>query len=476
MTENPGVLPIEARARLLSPGEQRNGPAVYWMSRDQRTRDNAALLFAQRLALARREPLLVCFCLAPRFPGATWRAYDFLLRGLAETAAALEARAVPFVLLEGEPAAAVPAFVHRVGAGALVTDFDPLRVKREWVRAVAGAVRVPFHEVDAHNAVPCWLASPKLEFAARTFRPKLERVLDDWLHEFPALLRHPHPWRRGVPRPDFDGALRRLAPDRSVAPVASIAPGERAAQRALAGFVRRGLAGYDRRRNDPTADGQSGLSPWLHFGQLSALRVALAVRAAQAPPEDRAAFLEELLVRRELSDNFCLYQPRHDSFEGLPAWAQRTLDRHRRDLRPYRYADERLESGSTHDPLWNAAQRQLVDGGKMHGWVRMYWAKKILEWTASPEEAIRVALRLNDRYSLDGRDPNGCVGVLWSVGGLHDRPWGEREVFGQVRYMSLDGARRKFDVDAYVRKVATPPRSATAAGTPASHRRRRERA
>jgi deoxyribodipyrimidine photo-lyase len=445
---------IEARSRLVAAGEERPGPVIYWMSRDQRSRDNAALLFAQRLALARREPLIVAFCLAPEFPGATLRAYDFLLRGLAETAAALEAKGVPFTLLEGDPVRVLPAFAHRVGAGALVADFDPLRVKRGWLSAVVESVRGPVHEVDAHNVVPCWLASPKREFAARTFRPKLERALDDWLHEPPPLRRHPHAPRHGLTPPDFAGALRRLAADRSVPPVSWIAPGERAALRALAAFAKRRLAGYAERRNDPTREGQSGLSPWLHFGHLSALRVALAVRAADAPPEDRAAFLEELLVRRELSDNYCLYEPRHDSFDGLPAWAQRTLDRHRDDPRPHRYSPEQLETARTHDPLWNAAQRQMSGTGKMHGWVRMYWAKKILEWTASPEEAIREALRLNDRYSLDGRDPNGCVGVLWSVGGLHDRPWGERAVFGQVRYMSFDGARRKFDVSSYVRKYA----------------------
>jgi deoxyribodipyrimidine photo-lyase len=445
------MMPIEARSRLVSAGEARPGPVVYWMSRDQRARDNAALLFAQRLALRRGEPLVVAFCLAPAFPGATLRAYDFLLRGLAGTADELASRGIGFTLLEGDPAREVPAFARRAGAGALVADFDPLRVKRQWQRAVAAAVRVPFHEVDAHNVVPCWLASPKREFAARTFRPKLERALDDWLHELPALRPHPHPWRPDAPAPDFAGALRRLAPDPSVPPVSAIEPGERAGRRALAAFTKRRLAGYAARRNDPTQPGQSGLSPWLHFGQLSALRVALAVRAAAAPDQDRAAFLEELLVRRELSDNYCHYEPDHDSFDGLPAWAQRTLDRHRADPRPYRYTPARLEAGRTHDPLWNAAQLRLVATGTMHGWVRMYWAKKILEWTGSPEEAIREALRLNDRYQLDGRDPNGCVGVLWSVGGLHDRPWGERPVFGQVRYMSYDGARRKFDVDAYVR-------------------------
>jgi deoxyribodipyrimidine photo-lyase len=448
------MIPLGARARAVVAAPERPGPVVYWMSRDQRASDNWALLYAQSLALRRHEALCVVFCLAPSFPGAALRHYDFLLRGLAEIGDALAVRRIGFALLEGEPVREIPAFLQRTGAGALVGDFDPLRVKRAWQRDVAAAVGIPFHEVDAHNVVPCWVASPKREFAARTFRPKIERLLADWLHEFPPLRAHPHRWQAEARGVDAAGALRRLAPDRAVPPVAWIAPGERAARRALSAFVRKRLTGYDEGRNDPTLEGQSGLSPWLHFGQLSAQRVALAVRAAGAPDADRAAFLEELIVRRELSDNFCLHEPHHDEFAGLPAWSQRTLDRHRGDERPYRYRAAQLEAGATHDPLWNAAQRELVVRGKMHGWVRMYWAKKILEWTGSPEEAIREALRLNDRYSLDGRDPNGCVGVLWSVGGLHDRPWGERPVFGQVRYMSFDGARRKFDVEAYIRRCA----------------------
>jgi deoxyribodipyrimidine photo-lyase len=421
------------------------------MSRDQRARDNWALLFAQSLALRRREPLVVAFCLAPSFPQAALRHYDFMLRGLAETAASLVAKGIGFALLEGEPGREIPAFVQRVGAGALVADFDPLRVKRAWQREASAAVRVPFHEVDAHNVVPCWLASPKREFAARTFRPKIERLLGDWLHEIPPLRAHPHPWR-GVPAgPDFAGALRRLAPDRSVPPVAWIAPGERAARRALAGFVKRRLAGYDAGRNDPIREGQSGLSPWLHFGQLSAQRVALAARAADAPDADRAAFLEELVVRRELSDNFCLHEPRHDSFAGLPAWAQRTLDEHRGDTRPHRYRPEQLEAGATHDPLWNAAQTELVREGRLHNYLRMVWGKRILEWSAGPREALTTLLELNDRYALDGRDANSLSGIFWCLG-RYDRPWGpERPIFGTVRFMSSERTVRKVEVKEYLR-------------------------
>jgi deoxyribodipyrimidine photo-lyase len=221
----------------------------------------------------------------------------------------------------------------------------------------------------------------------------------------------------------------------------------------LGQFIAERLPGYDTDRNDPNRSGQSGLSPYLHFGQISAQRVALEVRKADARPEAKAAFLEELIVRRELSDNFCFYNPAYDSFEGFHSWAKATLNAHREDRRQFLYSLRQLEAGGSHDPLWNAAQKEMVATGKMHGYLRMYWAKKVLEWTPSPEEAIAIAIYLNDRYSLDGRDPNGYAGIAWSIGGVHDRAWGERPVFGKIRYMSYEGCRRKFGVDRYIKKV-----------------------
>jgi deoxyribodipyrimidine photo-lyase len=220
-------------------------------------------------------------------------------------------------------------------------------------------------------------------------------------------------------------------------------------------FINKKLADYDTARNDPSKDGQSGLSPYLHFGQISAQRVALEALRSTAPEPVKEVFLEELITRRELSDNFCFYQLAYDSPKCFPDWATKTLAKHRRDRREYLYSMKDLEAGRTHDDLWNAAQREMVLHGKMHGYLRMYWAKKILEWTRSPEEAMRIAIHLNDRYELDGRDPNGYAGITWSIGGVHDRPWGERKVFGMVRYMSEKGCRSKFDVDAYRMRVTS---------------------
>ena len=215
--------------------------------------------------------------------------------------------------------------------------------------------------------------------------------------------------------------------------------------------MRERLAGYASRRNRPEVEGTSQLSPYLHFGQIGPREVALAVQGAEAPAEDRRAFLDQFVVRRELAWNFVRFNPRYDSIEGCEPWARRTLDAHRADQREYLYGLAALETAGTHDPLWNAAQRQMVETGWMHGYLRMYWAKKILEWSASPEEAMAHAIELNDRYELDGRDPNGYAGIAWAIGGKHDRAWGpERPVYGTVRYMSLASTSRKFDSRAYI--------------------------
>lgn len=443
---------MDKRARLIKPGEERRGPVAYWMSRDQRAHDNWALLYAQHLALKHQVPLLVVFCLAPRFLGATWRQYAFMLAGLAEVAQELAIHRIPFHLVRGEPGREIPKWVKALEVGLLVSDFDPLRLKRDWQETVRQALAIPVWEVDAHNIVPCWLASPKQEWAAYSFRPKIHRALDEFLTPFPSLLKHPFPAGETGTGVDAPKLLDSLPLDRSVPPIAWLAPGEQAAREQLQRFLSEKLASYDRDRNDPTRDGQSDLSPYLHFGQIAPQRVALEVRKSKVPPAARDAFWEELIVRRELADNFCYYNRDYDRFQGFPEWARKTLDDHRADEREYLYTLAEFEAARTHDPLWNAAQLEMVHRGKMHGYLRMYWAKKILEWTPSPEEAQEVAIYLNDRYELDGRDPNGYVGIAWSLGGVHDRAWGERRVFGKVRYMSSKGTAGKFDVQTYLEK------------------------
>jgi Deoxyribodipyrimidine photo-lyase type II (EC 4.1.99.3) len=443
----------QRRVRILKPGKEKKGIIAYWMSRDQRADDNWALLFAQKMSLASHVPLVVIFCLVPHFLEATARQYLFMLKGLQEVETALATHNILFFLLTGSPEKTIPTFVKRFDVSFLVTDFDPLRIKQAWEKNVGEKISIPFREVDAHNVVPCWIASPKQEYGAHTLRPKIRRLLPEFLTPFPKLQKHPYSFRTQAQRNNWNQIFNGLTVDNTVPEVTWIKPGEAAAKKVLLDFLRSTLAGYGRLRNDPTRDGQSHLSPYLHFGQLSAQRVTLEVIRSNVSPAAEEAFLEELIVRRELADNFCFYNSSYDAFKGFPRWSQTTLNDHRKDSRVYSYTLKELENAQTHDDLWNAAQREMTVKGKMHGYVRMYWAKKILEWAETPEQALSVAIYLNDKYELDGRDPNGYAGIAWSIGGVHDRPWKEREIFGKIRYMNYRGMKSKFNVSGYIKKV-----------------------
>ena len=364
----------------------------------------------------------------------------------------LAALGAPLVRLLGDPPALVAALARDLQSFAVVTDFDPLRHKRLWLSRAAAALTAPLYEVDARNVVPCFVASQKAEYMARTLRPKIHRLLPEFLDDFPAPAPLDQRFTGWPPSADLTSVRSALGLEGVLAP-SGCTPGEAAGLAALADFIAQRLHGYATARNSPVVNGQSNLSAWLHFGMLSAQRVALSVASAAAPQEDIQAFLEELIVRRELADNFCLYTPEYDSPKGFPAWARASLAAHEADPRPALYDMAAFEAGATHDPAWNAAQLQMVHTGKMHGYMRMYWGKKILEWSPSAGAALHVANTLNDRWQLDGRDPNGYAGTAWCIGGVHDRPWAARPVFGQVRSMTLAGLGRKFNVAAYVRAV-----------------------
>jgi deoxyribodipyrimidine photo-lyase len=258
---------------------------------------------------------------------------------------------------------------------------------------------------------------------------------------------------RSVNLDDVKGIITRLKIDGSVTPVDSFRGGASQAEQHLEGFIATKLKDYAERRSDPSLNLGSHMSPYLHFGQISPLYIALKVRQARGQSKKaKDAYLEELVVRRELSMNFVQYNDTYDTFDALPQWAKDTLKAHQKDRREYVYNLEEWETARTHDPYWNAAQQEMVATGKMHNYMRMYWGKKILEWSKTPEEGYRIALYLNNKYELDGRDPNGFAGVAWCFG-KHDRAWKERPVFGKVRYMNAAGLRRKFDIETYVRRV-----------------------
>ncbi|XP_014885838.1 CPD photolyase [Poecilia latipinna] len=449
----------EKRQRFLTDTKkikQGSEGVLYWMQRDQRVQDNWALIRAQQLAAKEELPLHVCFCLVvPKSELSTLRHYAFLLKGLQEVAKDCKQLNIQFHLLRGAPGEVLPGFVSDRALGAVVTDFSPLREPQQWLNDVKKKLSkdIPLIQVDAHNIVPCWVASPKLEYSARTIRGKITNLLPEFLTDFPPVEKHQHAATRTAKPVDWDQTLASLDVDRTVGEPQWAKPGSEAGMAMLESFIDVRLKLFATQRNDPNMAALSQLSPWIRFGQLSAQRVALQVRrCGKNASESVAAFIEELVVRRELTDNFCFYNEKYDKVEGAYEWAQKTLKDHAKDKREFIYTQEQLEKAQTHDKLWNGAQYQMVVEGKMHGFLRMYWAKKILEWTRSPEEALSTALYLNDRYELDGQDPNGFVGCMWSICGIHDQGWAERPVFGKIRYMNYKGCLRKFKVAQFERK------------------------
>lgn len=424
---------------------------VYWMQRAQRATDNPALDIAIRIANALHLPVVAFFGPVPFYPHANARHYAFLFQGVPDIATGLAGRRVAFAY-RPYPRHRLGAFVEEVRPAMVVGDENPLREPERWRTAVARELRVPLWTVDADVVVPSRLLERE-HYAARTIRPRIQERLDEFLvptREVTARV----PWPRSqlpesvAPAPTIPEGFGISG---SISVVSDWMGGSREAHRVLGTFLRHGLRGYAKRRNRPELPGTSRLSPYLHFGHIGPRAVALAIRGAAAPAVDRRAFLEELIVRRELAVNFCRYNAAYDRVEGAEPWARRTLEIHDEDRRAHAYTARQLECAETHDPLWNAAQRQMVTSGWMHGYLRMYWAKKILEWSPSPAVAFRRAVALNDRYELDGRDPNGYAGIAWAIGGKHDRAWGpERPVYGTVRYMSFASTSRKFDSRAYI--------------------------
>ncbi|WP_027461422.1 deoxyribodipyrimidine photo-lyase [Deinococcus murrayi] len=441
------------RVEWLRSGEPgREGFVLLWVQSSVRTRDNHALEYAAGEARRLGVPLAAVFALNPAYPEANARHFQYLLEGLRDLRAGLAARGIPLSVRVGDP----PEVVREAARGAslVVTDRGYLRPGRQWRASLAGRLEVPFVQVESDAVVPIRVVSQKQEVGARTLRPKLQRVLERFLVPLEVqegAKGHPD-WDPGLDVSDPARTVRALGVDGSVPP-GEEEGGEGKALARLSHFVIHLLPSYDAGRRDPNVDGGSRLSAYLHYGHLSPLTAALAARQHSEGGPGLDTFLEEMIVRRELSFNFCEFNPAYERYEGLPTWARATLEAHAADPRPHLYTREELDAAATHDPYWNAAQREMVRTGRMHNALRMYWGKKILEWTATPQEAYATALFLNNRYQLDGRDANSYAGVGW-IFGLHDRPWARRPIFGTVRYLAASGLRRKFDADGYARRWA----------------------
>ena len=440
------------RVKALNWKEIKKGDYVlYWMQASQRAEDNHALEYAILKANELRKPLVVFFGITDRFPEANERHYYFMLEGLREVKGSLEKRGIQMVVRHESPEQGAVRMAKR--ACLAVVDRGYLRIQRKWRDDAAKRMECPLVQVESDVVVPVEEASPKEEYSAATLRPKIHKKLKSFL----VSLKERNPVVNSLSLKfqsfdldDLEKAISKLHIDRSVRRVNSFRGGTKEAKKHLRTFLEYKIDRFGDLRNDPSLDYLSHMSPYLHFGQISPLSTALKVSKTDSP--GREAFLEEFIVRRELSMNFVFYNERYDSFESIPDWAKKSLKIHLKDRRPYLYSLEELEAAKSHDPYWNAAQKEMVIKGKMHGYMRMYWGKKILEWTRTPEEAFRIALTLNNKYELDGRDANGFTGVAWCFG-KHDRPWGERPIFGNVRYMNDKGLERKFDVKGFVKMM-----------------------
>jgi deoxyribodipyrimidine photo-lyase len=427
---------------------------VYWMQRAQRALDNPALDLAVDVANALQLPCVVFFAPVPNYPQANLRHYKFLQQGIADTATRCERRNIGFVLRR-YPDHSLLKFCDAVRAAIVVGDENPLREPRAWREKAAKKLKVPLYTVDADVIVPTKLLG-KEQYAARIIRPRLAEHFEKYFVA-PENPKAKFGWEapgtlKSLP-PGFDITEEWPELDRSVEPVKSFCGGTSEGLRLLQKFTKNKLEQYPDRHSKADQDGTSRLSPYLHFGHLGPHTVALAVKNADAPETAKKDYLDQLITWRELSVCFVTYNDYYDTIECAEPWAHKTLAAHAKDKRPVLYTRQQLESAETHDPLWNAAQKQMLHTGWMHNYMRMYWAKKILEWSPSPAQAYNTAVYLNDRYLLDGRDPNGYAGIAWSIVGKFDRPWFERPIFGLIRYMATSGSEKKFDVQKYIEQV-----------------------
>lgn len=423
---------------------------LYWMQSSPRSHYNHALEFALEKSREMDLPLLCFFGLTPDFPEANHRHYQFLVEGLKDTQKSLQEKNIQMVVQNISPEKG--ALEISKEAALTITDQGYLSIQRQWHQELANNIEVPLIQIESNVVVPLETASPKEEYSAGTLRRKIHKVLEFFM----VPLKERKVYKNSMDF-DFDSmdisnpgvTLQKLKVDKSV-PASIFTGGTSTGIKIFESFLKNKLNHFADLRNNPTENFLSNMSPYLHFGHISPLYLALEVSKRSGVGSD--AYLEELIIRRELSMNMVYYNPHYDKFDCLPDWAKKTLLEHRNDPREYEYSLEELENALTHDPYWNAAQKEMVITGKMHGYMRMYWGKKILEWVDDPRKAYDMALYLNDKYEIDGRDPNGFTGVAWCFG-KHDRAWKEREIFGKVRYMNDNGLRRKFKIDLYVDKV-----------------------
>ena len=442
---------MNRRVKILNNKKILDRPlVVYWMQASQRVEYNHALAYAIQIANELAKPLVVFFGITDNFPEANARHYCFMLQGLKEVKEDLENKKIKMLIRRVSPEKGALELSDM--SSLVITDRGYLRIERDWRKYLADNANCKVVQIESNVVVPVEEVSDKEEYSAATIRKKILKkmeVLADKIvigEVMTSSLNISLPYAE-IDVSNISNCIKELAIDSAVGESSIYFGGYKAAKSQLKDFINNKLGDYS---NIPDKDNSSGLSPYLHFGQISPLEILNEIENAKA--QFTNAFLEELIVRRELSVNFVFYNKNYDNLSCIPAWARKTLEKHTNDMRNYSYSLQELEQATTHDEYWNAAQKEMVISGKMNGYMRMYWCKKIIEWNKNYEDAYKAAIYLNNKYSLDGRDPNSFAGIAWCFG-KHDRPWTEREIFGNVRYMNSKGLDRKFDMKAYLSRL-----------------------
>ncbi len=446
----------ETRIRNLNERDVCNGSYVlYWMQASQRAALNHALEYAATEANRLDLPLLVGFGIMDDYPEANLRHYTFMVEGLQDTDLALKARNSKLVVRHGHPVEV--ALTLGKSASLIVTDRGYLRHQKQWRESVAADAACKVVQVETDVIVPVDVVTEKREFAARTIRPRIHKHFKSYLkdqRQVKIKRSSRHLKEQGLDLNNVDALCASLKLDRSVSPVSNIFKGGTTeGMKRFRRFCKERLSNYSKNRNHPETDDVSHMSKYLHFGMVSPIWLLMELQKHAGPRSvDLQTYVEELLVRRELAFNFVEFTPNYDSFECLPEWAKDTLEKHAKDKRSPQYTASELENAQTHDVYWNASMLEMKHTGYMHNYMRMYGGKKILEWSSSARHAYRTALSLNNKYFLDGRDPNSFANIAW-IFGNHDRPWQEREIYGKLRCMMASGLERKCDIRSYVQKI-----------------------
>jgi deoxyribodipyrimidine photo-lyase len=453
---------LNERVRLLNEKSANNDGryVLYWMQMFKRTTHNHALNFAIREANERKLPLVVYEGLKYYYPWASDRIHTFILEGVEEKRIEFAKLGIKYLFYLQQDETSPKNTVAEIAKDAclIVTDDFPCFIIPKHNQVISQRAEIPVYAVDSNGIIPM-SKFEKEEYGAYTIRPKIKRMLPDYLQfetDEKVIVRADN-LQVNCPDTRFENIaelVKNCAIDHSVKPSPIYHGGSLNGQKRLKYFISNILANYDKTRNEPSVDGSSRLSSYLHFGFLSVFEIYQAVENADVPKESKDAFLEELIVRRELSYNFTKFNDKYDSLASLPNWVQETMRKHIDDKRERIYSVEQMEAGKTGDELWNASQRELVQTGEIHNYVRMLWGKNVIGWTKNYEEAFAILEDFNNKYALDGRNPNSYAGILWCFG-KHDRPWMERPVFGMMRYMTSGSTGKKFNSKKYIEWTKT---------------------